>query len=142
VEFGTSSSTMTNLVTNWSLVTSHRVAISGLKSSTTYYYRVRSADAAGNAVIDPLTGGARTFKTLASTAVLPNTIASGAGTFSMAQHRTEVRVERSAGLRRLGHMPAAGPATISRRQRYTSSKRSGSIDVAVPNVEWLALHST
>lgn len=44
--------------------TSHSVALSGLASVTTYYYRVTSSDAAGNATTDPATGGApRSFTT-------------------------------------------------------------------------------
>ena len=48
-----------NTKTSASLVTSHSIALSGLSAGTTYYYRVRSSDAAGNAV----TSGEFSFST-------------------------------------------------------------------------------
>ena len=46
------------------LVTGHRVALSGLKDATTYHYRARSRDAAGNLAMSP----DFTFKTRDATA--------------------------------------------------------------------------
>ena len=48
VEYGTTTSYGTSSTLNASLVTSHSVGLSGLAASTTYHYRVRSRDAAGN----------------------------------------------------------------------------------------------
>lgn len=48
VKFGTTSGNYTNTVSDPTLVAAHRVALTGLSASTTYYYKVESADAAGN----------------------------------------------------------------------------------------------
>ena len=53
VSFGVAPSALTTTVTDPSLVTSHVATLTGLTGGTTYYYRVRSADAAGNAAIAP-----------------------------------------------------------------------------------------
>lgn len=56
VEYGTSTSYGTSSSLNNSLVTSHSVGLTGLSAGTTYHYRVRSRDAAGNlAVSDDFT---------------------------------------------------------------------------------------
>ena len=51
VEYGTTTSYGTSSALNSSMVTSHSQALSGLSASTLYHYRVRSADAAGNAAV-------------------------------------------------------------------------------------------
>ena len=56
-----------NTKTSASLVTSHSIALNGLSAGTTYYYRVRSSDAAGNAV----TSGEFSFTTDEDTAPPP-----------------------------------------------------------------------
>ena len=48
VDYGTTTSYGTSSTLNSSLVTSHSVGLTGLAASTTYHYRVRSSDAAGN----------------------------------------------------------------------------------------------
>jgi hypothetical protein len=48
VDFGTSPSSLTGHAGNGLLVTSHGVTLAGLSPSTTYYFRVTSADGAGN----------------------------------------------------------------------------------------------
>ncbi|OHA91092.1 MAG: hypothetical protein A2665_01340 [Candidatus Zambryskibacteria bacterium RIFCSPHIGHO2_01_FULL_46_30] len=48
VEYGPSTSYGLQTVLNTSLVTSHSATLSGLSSATTYHYRVKSRDAAGN----------------------------------------------------------------------------------------------
>jgi Domain of unknown function (DUF4082)/Bacterial Ig-like domain/Bacterial Ig domain/Purple acid Phosphatase, N-terminal domain/FlgD Ig-like domain/Cohesin domain len=53
VDYGTSSSSLTQTTGNNALVTSHTVTLTGLSSSTVYYYRVRSADAASNSATSP-----------------------------------------------------------------------------------------
>ena len=47
VEYGLTT-TYGNIASNATLVTSHAVPLSSLASATTYHYRVRSKDAAGN----------------------------------------------------------------------------------------------
>jgi hypothetical protein len=53
VDYGTAQASLTQSATNASLVTSHTMTLTGLSAGTTYYYRVRSADAAGNAATSP-----------------------------------------------------------------------------------------
>ena len=48
VEYGTTTSYGSSTVLNTTKVTSHSVSLSGLNASTTYHYRVKSKDAAGN----------------------------------------------------------------------------------------------
>lgn len=66
VEYGPTTS-YGSAVTNASLVTSHGLAITGLASDTTYNYRVRSADAAGNLS----TSGNFTFRTAVADLTAP-----------------------------------------------------------------------
>ena len=54
VTYGVSPSALTSTVSDPSLVTSHVATLTGLTGGTTYYYRVRSADAAGNAAVSPV----------------------------------------------------------------------------------------
>ena len=63
--------------------TSHSVALSGLTDSTTFYYRVVSADATGNTTTDPVTASApRTFATPDATAPAITVVAAAPGTTS------------------------------------------------------------
>ncbi len=48
VDYGTSPSALTNQATSGGFTTSHALGLNGLTALTTYYYRVTSADAAGN----------------------------------------------------------------------------------------------
>jgi hypothetical protein len=64
VDFGTDPSSLTSSESRSTLVTSHSVQLTGLSSSTTYYYRVTSADAAANSRTEPAPPAApRTFTT-------------------------------------------------------------------------------
>lgn len=51
VEYGTTASLGQSTTLNTTLVTSHVQSLSGLSAKTTYYYRVRSRDAAGNLAV-------------------------------------------------------------------------------------------
>ncbi len=53
VDYGTSPSALTSTAGVSGLATAHSVTLTGLSSQTTYYYRVLSADAAGNATTEP-----------------------------------------------------------------------------------------
>ena len=61
IEYGTTSSYGSSTTLDNTMVSSHTVSISGLSSWTTYHYRVKSRDAAGNLA----TSGDYTFTTLA-----------------------------------------------------------------------------
>ena len=63
VEYGPTASYGTTTPLNGQLVTSHTVALSGLVANTDYFYRVRSADAAGN-----LATSSGTFRTASGSA--------------------------------------------------------------------------
>ncbi|MGB8381451.1 MAG: fibronectin type III domain-containing protein, partial [Dermatophilaceae bacterium] len=53
VDYGATSAYGTSTTPNTALTTSHSQGLSGLTASTTYHYRVRSADASGNATTSP-----------------------------------------------------------------------------------------
>lgn len=69
VEYGTTTS-YGSTATGSSGVTSHSVALSGLAANTNYYYRVKSADAAGNTA----TSTGSSFTTLSAADTTPPTI--------------------------------------------------------------------
>jgi len=62
VEYGTTADYGTSTTLNSSQVTSHSEAVSGLAADTTYHFRVKSRDAAGNLVMS----GDQVFKTAAT----------------------------------------------------------------------------
>src|SRR6185369_5694094 len=62
VEYGTTTAYGSSTTLNTALVTSHSASLSGLAASTTYHYRVKSRDAAGNLAVS----GDFTFTTDAS----------------------------------------------------------------------------
>jgi phosphodiesterase/alkaline phosphatase D-like protein len=66
VSYGTSASALTSTASGAASATSHSVTLTGLSPTTTYYYRVTSADAAGNSTTSPVTSSAPlTFTTTA-----------------------------------------------------------------------------
>ena len=69
VEYGTSTAYGSSSATDATFKTSHTRTLSGLTASTTYHYRTRSADAAGNEAI----GGDLTFTTQADQSTPPTT---------------------------------------------------------------------
>ena len=84
VKYGTTSGSYTDTVSDGNLVTAHRVGLSGLSTSTTYYYVVESADASGNtATSDEYTFTTDSASTSivnyapASTTILQGSLASG-----------------------------------------------------------------
>jgi hypothetical protein len=62
VDYGTTTAYGASTALNSSLLTAHSAALAGLQAATTYHFRVRSADAAGNAAVS----GDRTFTTMAA----------------------------------------------------------------------------
>src|SRR6185295_16434809 len=78
VNYGRTAAYGSSTPQNNSDVTSHQVALSGLTANTTYHYRVRSRDPAGNLALS----GDFTFVTLSGTDATPPTVsisAPGAG---------------------------------------------------------------
>jgi hypothetical protein len=57
VDYGTSATSLNLNATVAGLATSHSVPLTGLTPNTRYYYRVTSADAAGNSTTSPATSG-------------------------------------------------------------------------------------
>ena len=53
VDYGTNSGSLTLTASSASLVTTHSITLTGLSPSTTYYFRVTSADASGNSATSP-----------------------------------------------------------------------------------------
>ena len=53
VDYGTDSGSLTLTASSASLVTTHSITLTGLSPSTTYYFRVTSADASGNSATSP-----------------------------------------------------------------------------------------
>jgi type VI protein secretion system component Hcp len=72
VEYGTTTSYGSSTTLNGSLVTSHLQSLSGLASGTTYHYRAKSSDTAGN----PTTSNDYTFTTSAAADTTAPTISS------------------------------------------------------------------
>jgi len=68
VNFGTSASALTSTATGTTSSTAHSVVLSGLSPSTTYFYRVTSADGSANATTSPPTSSAAA--TFTSTAIV------------------------------------------------------------------------
>jgi hypothetical protein len=81
VDYGTSAGALTMNATDAALVTQHAVGLSGLQPSTTYYYRVTSADPFDHAASWPATDTAPATFTTPSLSVFDITVADfGAGT--------------------------------------------------------------
>jgi phosphodiesterase/alkaline phosphatase D-like protein len=53
VDYGTVAGSLTTQVSNATLVTAHSIGLTGLNAGTTYYFRVRSANAQGNPASSP-----------------------------------------------------------------------------------------
>ncbi|HUK56126.1 MAG TPA: fibronectin type III domain-containing protein [Nitrospiria bacterium] len=70
VEYGTTAAYGLSTTVNSTLVTSHSFGLTGLAASTTYHFRVKSADAAGNLA----TSGDNTFSTSAAPDTTPPVI--------------------------------------------------------------------
>jgi len=83
VEYGTAPGALTSSATGPAGATAHSVALTGLAPGTTYYYRVRSGDASGNAATSPAAASPpATFATTvtsfpAATAIETGTLRSG-----------------------------------------------------------------
>lgn len=68
IEYGTNTSSYNSLAGSASIsVTSHSVSLTGLSGNTTYYFRVRSVDPAGNSATNDNGGNGFTFTTVADT---------------------------------------------------------------------------
>jgi hypothetical protein len=67
VEYGTSASSLTQVVADAARLTSHAINLPNLTAGVTYYYRIKSTDAAGNTATSPASG-AHTFKTTSTPA--------------------------------------------------------------------------
>jgi hypothetical protein len=72
IEYGLTTSYGTSTIVNTTLVTSHAIGLNGLLAGTTYHYRVKSRDAAGNLA----TSGDYTFTTAATPDTTAPTISS------------------------------------------------------------------
>jgi hypothetical protein len=70
VLYGTNSSNLNLGVTNWALVTSHSVKLTGLIPGTTYHYLIIGSDAAGNTAVNNNGGAFFTFIGIATPTVL------------------------------------------------------------------------
>src|SRR5262249_25704438 len=79
VEYGTTTSYGSSTTLNSSLVTSHSVNVAGLLPNTTYHYRVKSKDAAGNLA----TSGDFTFTTAATDTTAPTISAVASGNLTV-----------------------------------------------------------
>jgi len=76
VEYGLTTSYGLSTPLDPALVTSHTVTLSGLQANTTYHYRVKSKDAAGNLAV----GNDQTFQTSAAALAFTDiTVAAGTG---------------------------------------------------------------
>ncbi len=78
VEYGTTTSYGSSTTPNWTMSTTHSQSLSGLTGSTTYHYRVKSTDTAGNQA----TSGDYTFTTSDGTPPVISNVASSSITSS------------------------------------------------------------
>ncbi len=85
VDYGTTTSYGASTTLNASLLAAHNAALAGLQAATTYHFRVRSADAAGNVAVS----GDRTFATAASPDTTGPTISS-VGASNLTQTSTAI----------------------------------------------------
>ena len=81
VDYGTSPTALTPTPTDAADVTAHSVRITGLTPGTTYQYRVRSEDPAGNAATDP-TGTPATFRVPVRVTAAPSAVQLDTGTLA------------------------------------------------------------
>jgi hypothetical protein len=72
VEYGTTTAYGASTTLNTTLLTAHSAALTGLQAATVYHYRVRSADAAGNAALS----ADYTFTTASAADTTPPTLTS------------------------------------------------------------------
>lgn len=80
VDYGTDPGTLSLSASSAALVTAHAVTLTGLAPSTTYHYRVTSADAAANAATSPEAPNApATFTTPSGPCALDDAVADFAG---------------------------------------------------------------
>ncbi len=84
VDYGTSPTALTQNASDAAMVTAHSVRLTGLTPGTTYHYRVRSADASGNAATAPSTPASFAIPVTAFPAatVIETGTLRGTGTFS------------------------------------------------------------
>jgi hypothetical protein len=72
VDYGTSSGSLSSVKSDTNLVTAHSVTLTGLTPGATYYYRVTSADAAGNSAQWPSAGSTPATVTVSSNPSTPS----------------------------------------------------------------------
>jgi phosphodiesterase/alkaline phosphatase D-like protein len=79
VDYGTTPSHLTSQVTAGALVTNHDLVLTGLQIGTTYYYRVTSADVAGNSATSPVAANPpASFTTIDPTPPIISSVAAAA----------------------------------------------------------------
>ncbi len=74
IDFGTSSSSLTQRVTNGSMVLNHSATLTGLTAGVTYYYRITTRNAAGLATASPSASGASLFVTRTQVSQAPGSV--------------------------------------------------------------------
>ncbi len=80
IDYGDTPDSLALSATDAALVTTHAIMLTGLTPNTTYYYRVTSADASGNAATYPAAGESLSF-TMPSRVLVETTVTDyGAGT--------------------------------------------------------------
>ena len=77
VAYGTSASSLTGSASASGTTTSHTVTLTGLTEGTTYYFRVTSADAAGNSTTSPANGSAPASFTTRTAGACPCSVFDG-----------------------------------------------------------------
>ncbi len=77
VNYGTSPSALTSIVSDGTLVTSHTAMLTGLPASTIYYYRVTSADQNNNTATFPASGNSPLSFTTCPCSIWNNSITPG-----------------------------------------------------------------
>lgn len=123
VQYGLTTSYGSQSTLNTTLVTSHSVLLTGLTPNTTYHFRVRSADAAGNVSFS----GDFTFTTDAGVIILPGTTKMGAiiGTSQNVTDKVRVTKELLAWNYYRGARELLSQYTGQSSTAYTACKQRG-----------------
>jgi hypothetical protein len=135
VDYGTSPTALTQSSSNAAMVTSHTVSLTGLQANATYYYRVTSADAAGNSATSPASPAAPSSFTTALASVTDATTADftagtvGTGAYVSQSDDGEVMAKPAAGSEFGGTTLPSGWSSTTLQTGGSSKVANGSLSV-------------
>ncbi len=147
VDYGTSTTTLGSNATVAGLSTAHSVTINGLARNTRYYFRVTSADAAGNSSTSPATTGApASYAAAAGSPFVDATTAdftagTSASTYAASNGDGEVILTPTVTAEFTGTALPAGWTSTANVAGGTSTVGGGSVSVSGANLTSTATYS-